>query len=81
MVNYIAHPAFTSLIPFAKERKNGETRDSKIEVKNTEDNSGIFYIARKLKNKQTKTIFSFINTTNQTNQLITVMLPTTEFPY
>lgn len=58
--------------------------DSKIEVKNIDDKPGLFCNARKLRNKtnkQTKPNASFIITTNQANQLITVMLLATKYPY
>ena len=60
--------------------------DSKIEVKNIDDKPGLFCNARKLRNKTKQTnkqnqMLFFIITTNQANQLITVMLSATKYLY
>lgn len=55
--------------------------DSKTELKNIEDKPGLFCNARKLRKKTNKPNASFIITTNQANQLTTVMLSATKYLY
>ena len=55
--------------------------DSKIELKNIEDKPGLFCNARKLRKKTNKPNACFIITTNQANQLTTVMLSATKYLY